>query len=127
MRLKPTSTLQDLTARALRLFTLHMHSLNIHKVERWSFSSCTHKHILLTQYLGYFSVCYYVLPGNTKRGIYILQNAIELGAKPKELLEAALQSMQAGKTLLFCSVDKENVPREYFIICYSMTSHYING
>ncbi|XP_078109803.1 dual specificity protein kinase Ttk [Sander vitreus] len=48
--------------------------------------------------------------GNTKRGIYILQNAVELGAKPKELLEAALQSMQAGKTQLFCSYDKENVP-----------------
>ncbi|XP_070822810.1 dual specificity protein kinase Ttk [Chaetodon trifascialis] len=49
--------------------------------------------------------------GNTKRGIYILQNAIELGAKPKELLEAALQSIQTGKTQLFCSEDKENVPR----------------
>ncbi|XP_041648585.1 dual specificity protein kinase Ttk [Cheilinus undulatus] len=47
--------------------------------------------------------------GNTKRGIYILQNAIELGAKPKELLEAALQSMQTGKTQLFCSEDKENI------------------
>ncbi|XP_035478848.1 dual specificity protein kinase Ttk isoform X2 [Scophthalmus maximus] len=47
--------------------------------------------------------------GNTKRGIYILQNAIELGAKPRELLEAALQSMQTGKTVL-CSDDKENVP-----------------
>ncbi|XP_041798777.1 dual specificity protein kinase Ttk [Chelmon rostratus] len=49
--------------------------------------------------------------GNTKRGIYILQNAIELGAKPKEPLEAALQSMQTGKTQLLCSEDKENVPR----------------
>ncbi|XP_031730358.1 dual specificity protein kinase Ttk [Anarrhichthys ocellatus] len=47
--------------------------------------------------------------GNTKRGIYILHNAIELGAKPKELLEAVLQSMQTGKQLLFCSEDKENV------------------
>ncbi|XP_068586117.1 dual specificity protein kinase Ttk [Cebidichthys violaceus] len=47
--------------------------------------------------------------GNTKRGIYILHNAIELDAKPKELLEAALQSMQTGKALLFCSEDKENV------------------
>ncbi|KAM6935094.1 dual specificity protein kinase Ttk [Lycodopsis pacificus] len=46
--------------------------------------------------------------GNTKRGIYILHNAIELDAKPKELLEAALQSMQTGKQL-FCSEDKENV------------------
>ncbi|XP_027142549.1 dual specificity protein kinase Ttk [Larimichthys crocea] len=47
--------------------------------------------------------------GNTKRGIYILQNAIGLGARPKELLEAALQSMQ-GKTQVSCSEDKENVP-----------------
>ncbi|XP_034553981.1 dual specificity protein kinase Ttk isoform X2 [Notolabrus celidotus] len=47
--------------------------------------------------------------GNTKRGISILRNAIEQGAKPKELLEAALQSMQAGKTQLFCSEDKENI------------------
>ncbi|XP_034384681.1 dual specificity protein kinase Ttk isoform X2 [Cyclopterus lumpus] len=49
--------------------------------------------------------------GNTKRGLYILQNAIELGAKPKELLEAALESIQAGKTRIFCSEDKENVPQ----------------
>ncbi|KAM9353398.1 dual specificity protein kinase Ttk [Symphorus nematophorus] len=48
--------------------------------------------------------------GNTKRGISILQNAIELGAKPKEPLEAALQSMQTGKTIQHCSEDKENVP-----------------
>jgi len=45
-----------------------------------------------------------------------LQNAIELGAKPKELLEAALQSLQPGKTRLFCLEDKENVPREYFFL-----------
>lgn len=71
-----------------------------------------HKHILMTQHPGYFSVCYVILPGNTKRGIYILQNAIELGARPKEQLEAALQRMQVGKTRLSCSEDKENVPRE---------------
>ncbi|XP_065814045.1 dual specificity protein kinase Ttk isoform X1 [Labrus bergylta] len=47
--------------------------------------------------------------GNTKRGIYILQNAIEVGARPKELLEAALQSMQTGKTQLVCLEDKENI------------------
>uniref|UniRef100_UPI0037E942DE dual specificity protein kinase Ttk n=1 Tax=Semicossyphus pulcher TaxID=241346 RepID=UPI0037E942DE len=47
--------------------------------------------------------------GNTKRGIYILQNAIELGAKPKELLEAALQSLVTGKTKLFSLEEKENV------------------
>uniref|UniRef100_A0A4W6E924 Dual specificity protein kinase TTK n=1 Tax=Lates calcarifer TaxID=8187 RepID=A0A4W6E924_LATCA len=54
--------------------------------------------------------------GNTKRGIYILQNAIELGAKPKDLLEAALQSMQTGKTQLLCPDDKENVPRGYLFM-----------
>ncbi|KAM8735130.1 dual specificity protein kinase Ttk [Acanthopagrus schlegelii] len=48
--------------------------------------------------------------GNTKRAIYILQNAIELGAKPRELLEATLRSMQAGKTQQSCAEDKENVP-----------------
>ncbi|XP_068616410.1 dual specificity protein kinase Ttk [Brachionichthys hirsutus] len=48
--------------------------------------------------------------GNTKRGIYILQDAIEVGAKPKELLEAALQNMQAWKTPVFSSEDKENIP-----------------
>ncbi|XP_008275827.1 dual specificity protein kinase Ttk [Stegastes partitus] len=48
--------------------------------------------------------------GNTKRSAYILQNAIEVGAKPKELLEAALQSMQTGKTQPLCSEDKENLP-----------------
>uniref|UniRef100_A0A8D0AGF3 Ttk protein kinase n=1 Tax=Sander lucioperca TaxID=283035 RepID=A0A8D0AGF3_SANLU len=58
--------------------------------------------------------------GNTKRGIYILQNAVELGAKPKELLEAALQSMQAGKTPLFCSYDKENVPCKDLFMSYYM-------
>ncbi|KAM8869888.1 dual specificity protein kinase Ttk isoform 2-T4 [Spinachia spinachia] len=46
--------------------------------------------------------------GNTKRGIHIVQNAIELDAKPKELLEAALQSMQSGKAHFFLSEDKEN-------------------
>ncbi|KAL3060667.1 hypothetical protein OYC64_015093 [Pagothenia borchgrevinki] len=48
--------------------------------------------------------------GNTKRGIYILQNALQLAAKPKEQLEAALKSMQSGKTQLYCSEDKENLP-----------------
>ncbi|XP_008322007.1 dual specificity protein kinase Ttk [Cynoglossus semilaevis] len=47
--------------------------------------------------------------GNTKRSIYILQNAIELGAKPKELLEAALQGMQLEKKSRLSAEDKENV------------------
>ncbi|KAM9310497.1 dual specificity protein kinase Ttk isoform 2-T2 [Pholidichthys leucotaenia] len=46
--------------------------------------------------------------GNTKRAIWILQNAIEVGAKPKEDLEAALQNMQVGIRPV-CS-DKENIP-----------------
>uniref|UniRef100_A0A7N9ART9 Dual specificity protein kinase TTK n=1 Tax=Mastacembelus armatus TaxID=205130 RepID=A0A7N9ART9_9TELE len=50
--------------------------------------------------------------GNTKRGIYILKNAIEQGAKPKKVLEATLQSMQSGKRQVFCSEDKENAPCE---------------
>lgn len=120
MRQKPTLTWQDLTARTLHLFTLHMQSLNILNVGWFVCCSCTYKHILMTCYLGYFSVCFIILPGNTKRGIYILQNAIELGAKPKELLEAALQRMQTGKTQLFCSEDKENVPREYLFMFYSI-------
>uniref|UniRef100_A0A1A8MPR5 Dual specificity protein kinase TTK n=3 Tax=Nothobranchius pienaari TaxID=704102 RepID=A0A1A8MPR5_9TELE len=47
--------------------------------------------------------------GNTKRAIHILQNAGELGAKPKEQLEAALQSLQRGRTQMG-SEDKENLP-----------------
>lgn len=58
---------------------------------------------------------YFILLGNTKRGIHILQNAIDVGAKPKDQLEAALQSIQTGKPLFF-SEDKENVPCEYLWI-----------
>uniref|UniRef100_A0A8C8DKI2 Dual specificity protein kinase TTK n=1 Tax=Oryzias sinensis TaxID=183150 RepID=A0A8C8DKI2_9TELE len=47
--------------------------------------------------------------GNTKRGIHMLQEAIKMGAKPKELLETALQNMQPGKPLS-PSEDKENLP-----------------
>ncbi|PWA32380.1 hypothetical protein CCH79_00012037 [Gambusia affinis] len=46
---------------------------------------------------------------NTKRAVQILQNALEVDAKPKEPLVAALQSMQAGKTAI-CLEDKENFP-----------------
>uniref|UniRef100_A0A3Q3EBX2 Ttk protein kinase n=1 Tax=Labrus bergylta TaxID=56723 RepID=A0A3Q3EBX2_9LABR len=60
--------------------------------------------------------------GNTKRGIYILQNAIEVGARPKELLEAALQSMQTGKTQLVCLEDKENISREFVFLQTSGSS-----
>lgn len=122
MKQKPTSPWQDLTARSLHLYTLHMHSLNILKVEKrafcWSLSG-----ILMTCYLGYFSVCFVVSLGNTKRAIYILQNAIELGAKPRELLETTLRSMQAGKTQQSCAEDKENVPCEYLLMYHSITLH----
>ncbi|XP_019748623.1 dual specificity protein kinase Ttk isoform X2 [Hippocampus comes] len=48
--------------------------------------------------------------GNTKRCMYILHNAIELGAEPKELLEAALQRLQEEKNQFFSPDDKENEP-----------------
>lgn len=60
----------------------------------------------------------FFLLGNTKRSIYILQNAIELGAKPKELLEAALQGMQLEKKSRLSAEDKENVSREYLFTIY---------
>ncbi|XP_077455707.1 dual specificity protein kinase Ttk [Stigmatopora argus] len=48
--------------------------------------------------------------GNTKRSIDILHNAIELEAKPKGLLEDALQRLEAEKTHTFPTDDKENDP-----------------
>lgn len=69
-----------------------------------------------TCYLGYYSIFSFVLLGNTKRAVYILQDAIELGAKPKEQLEAVLRSIQTGKTQFSYSEDKENVPREFFFL-----------
>lgn len=76
----------------------------------------------MSQHLLIFFVCCYVMcPGNTKRGIYILQNALELGAKPKEILEKALQNMHGGKTNLFCSEDKENIQCKYSLsICITI-------
>ncbi|XP_020792807.2 dual specificity protein kinase Ttk isoform X2 [Boleophthalmus pectinirostris] len=47
---------------------------------------------------------------NTKRAIYILQSAIEVGAKPKELLEDELQRIQCGKLQQSNLEDKENLP-----------------
>lgn len=41
----------------------------------------------------------------------MLQDAIKMGAKPKELLETALHDMQPGKTLSPLE-DKENLPCE---------------
>ncbi|XP_064804844.1 dual specificity protein kinase Ttk-like isoform X2 [Oncorhynchus masou masou] len=48
--------------------------------------------------------------GNTKKSTWILQRAIELSAKPNDLLEAAMQNLTLGKAELLFSEDKENVP-----------------
>ncbi|XP_015249048.1 PREDICTED: dual specificity protein kinase TTK [Cyprinodon variegatus] len=47
--------------------------------------------------------------GNIKKAVQILQNAVEVDAKPKELLVAALQRMQTEKSEI-CLEDKENLP-----------------
>ncbi|RVE62164.1 hypothetical protein OJAV_G00154430 [Oryzias javanicus] len=47
--------------------------------------------------------------GNTLRAIHMLQDAIKMGVKPKELLETALHDMQPGKPLSPFE-DKENLP-----------------
>lgn len=77
-------------------------------------------------YQAYFTFCHYLFSGNTKRAVYILQNAFEVGAKPKELLEAAFQSMQAGKIHLSCSEDKENLPGEFSFIFFLLKSKTSN-
>uniref|UniRef100_A0A4W5Q7L7 Ttk protein kinase n=1 Tax=Hucho hucho TaxID=62062 RepID=A0A4W5Q7L7_9TELE len=46
--------------------------------------------------------------GNTKKSTWILQRAIELNAKPNDLLEAAMQNLTLGKAELLSSEDKEN-------------------
>uniref|UniRef100_A0A8C7TF67 Ttk protein kinase n=1 Tax=Oncorhynchus mykiss TaxID=8022 RepID=A0A8C7TF67_ONCMY len=48
--------------------------------------------------------------GNTKKSTWILQRAIELSAKPNDMLEAAMQNLTLGKAELLSSEDKENVP-----------------
>lgn len=118
MKLKTTSKLQLPIARTLHLSTSHMHNLNVHKVKMSIYfliilidvenTDMTHHPLIL------FSAV--MCPGNTKRAIYILQNALELGAKPKEILQTALHSMQGGKTHLFCSEDKENIQCKYSLL-----------
>lgn len=49
--------------------------------------------------------------------MYILHNAIQLGAEPKELLDAALQRLQEEKNPFFSPNDKENEPRENLSFC----------
>uniref|UniRef100_A0A6Q2WXT0 Protein kinase domain-containing protein n=1 Tax=Esox lucius TaxID=8010 RepID=A0A6Q2WXT0_ESOLU len=50
--------------------------------------------------------------GNTKKSTLILKRAIEVNAKPAELLEAAIQNLTLGKAQLLFSDDKENVTNE---------------
>uniref|UniRef100_A0A3B4A8D9 Protein kinase domain-containing protein n=1 Tax=Periophthalmus magnuspinnatus TaxID=409849 RepID=A0A3B4A8D9_9GOBI len=52
---------------------------------------------------------------NTKRAVYILQSAIEVGAKPKELLEDELQKIQCGKLQQSDLEDKENLPIDQIV------------
>ncbi|TTA40556.1 Dual specificity protein kinase Ttk [Bagarius yarrelli] len=47
--------------------------------------------------------------GNERKCALILQQAIEMGAKPWEALETAVQNVKLGKSLLLSQEDKENV------------------
>ncbi|KAL2084601.1 hypothetical protein ACEWY4_020119 [Coilia grayii] len=47
--------------------------------------------------------------GNVKKSTLILQRAFEVGAKPTELLQAAVQNLKTGRSLLSSSDDKENI------------------
>uniref|UniRef100_A0A8C7C6Y7 Ttk protein kinase n=1 Tax=Oncorhynchus kisutch TaxID=8019 RepID=A0A8C7C6Y7_ONCKI len=64
--------------------------------------------------------------GNTKKSTWILQRAIELNAKPNDLLEAAMQNLTLGKAELLSSEDKENVPGYFslfgFTFFYSVST-----
>ncbi|XP_042169471.1 dual specificity protein kinase Ttk-like isoform X1 [Oncorhynchus tshawytscha] len=61
--------------------------------------------------------------GNTKKSTWILQRAIELNAKPNDLLEAAMQNLTLGKAELLSSEDKENVP----VSTYNINGSAKNG
>ncbi|XP_072534958.1 dual specificity protein kinase Ttk [Salminus brasiliensis] len=50
-----------------------------------------------------------LLQGNEKKSAWILQKAFEMGAKPSESLEAAMQNLKLGRRRLFSQEDKENV------------------
>ncbi|XP_062394314.1 dual specificity protein kinase Ttk [Sardina pilchardus] len=47
--------------------------------------------------------------GNVKKSMWILQRAFELDAKPTELLQAAIQSLKAGRSQLLSHEDRENI------------------
>ncbi|XP_066539226.1 dual specificity protein kinase Ttk isoform X2 [Hoplias malabaricus] len=49
-----------------------------------------------------------LLQGNNKKSAWILQKAIEMNAKPLEILEAAMQNLKQGRRQLLSHEDKEN-------------------
>jgi len=48
-------------------------------------------------------------PGNFKKCTLILQKAFEMNAKPRHVLEAAVQNLNLGKRQLLSQEDKENI------------------
>uniref|UniRef100_A0A4W4HJB6 Protein kinase domain-containing protein n=1 Tax=Electrophorus electricus TaxID=8005 RepID=A0A4W4HJB6_ELEEL len=50
-----------------------------------------------------------LLQGNEKKSAWILQEAFEMGAKPSEVLEAAMQNLKLGRRQLFSQENKENL------------------
>ncbi|KAL6488866.1 hypothetical protein MHYP_G00026070 [Metynnis hypsauchen] len=50
-----------------------------------------------------------LLQGNEKKSALILQKAFEMGAKPLESLEAAMQNLKLGRHRLLSQEDKENI------------------
>uniref|UniRef100_A0A674DLL6 Ttk protein kinase n=1 Tax=Salmo trutta TaxID=8032 RepID=A0A674DLL6_SALTR len=65
--------------------------------------------------------------GNIKKSTWILQRAIELNAKPNDLLEAAMQNLTLGKAELLSSEDKENVPGYAMFTLSSAQKHVEDG
>uniref|UniRef100_A0A8B9KY47 Protein kinase domain-containing protein n=1 Tax=Astyanax mexicanus TaxID=7994 RepID=A0A8B9KY47_ASTMX len=53
-----------------------------------------------------------LLQGNEKKSAWILQKAFEMGAKPSESLEAAMQNLKLGRRRLLSQEDKENLAVE---------------
>ncbi|KAI4904067.1 hypothetical protein NFI96_033886 [Prochilodus magdalenae] len=50
-----------------------------------------------------------LLQGNEKKSAWILQKAFEMGAKPLESLQSAMQNLKMGRHRLLSQEDKENV------------------
>ncbi|XP_076827708.1 dual specificity protein kinase Ttk [Brachyhypopomus gauderio] len=50
-----------------------------------------------------------LLQGNEKKSAWILQKAFEMGAKPSDILEAAMQNLKQGKRQLLNQENKENL------------------